>query len=444
MLQVRFAEVNRSVVSQLGANIFHNFGSKMPFLTTTQQFAGPQLGNQQSGANNFTISDLLNVFIFRPDIDLAATIKALQQQNVLEILAEPNLMTASGKDASFLAGGEFPFPILQSSSGGGFAGITIQFKEFGVRLNFTPSLTTDGQIHLKVRPEVSSLDFTNALTIQGFFIPALSTRRVESEMDLSDGQSFAIAGLVDNRVTEQLSKIPGIGDIPVLGKLFRSRSLNKTRNELLIVVTPRVVQPVAADKAPHGPEFPAPFLEPAAPARPKPSTPSHQLLLEAMRSGVQDFLPKPVNPDALKEILSRFMQESETKDRSTLEKLIIVMGSKGGVGTTTVAVNLGVQLSTYTHKRVVLLDFARPLGNVHLLLDLHTKFGVRDAVENLDRLDGHFFSGLLTHHKTKLEILGGAMQPEEWQSIAVPPLERVVNVAQSSFDMVLIDIGSQF
>jgi pilus assembly protein CpaE len=172
--------------------------------------------------------------------------------------------------------------------------------------------------------------------------------------------------------------------------------------------------------------------------------PSHQLMLEAMRSGVQDFLPKPVNADALKEILSRFMQESETKDRSTLEKLIIVMGSKGGVGTTTVAVNLGVQLSTYTHKRVVLLDFARPLGNVHLLLDLHTKFGVRDAVENLDRLDSHFFSGLLTRHKTKLEILGGAMQPEEWQSIAVPPLERVVNVAQSSFDMVLVDIGSQF
>lgn len=174
------------------------------------------------------------------------------------------------------------------------------------------------------------------------------------------------------------------------------------------------------------------------------SAPSHQLMLEAMRSGVQDFLPKPVNPDALKEILLRFLQESETKDRSTLEKLIVVMGSKGGVGTTTVAVNLGVQLSTYTHKRVVLLDFARPLGNVHLLLDLHSKFGVRDAVENLDRLDGHFFSGLLTRHKTKLEILSGAMQPEEWQSIAVPPLERIVNVAQSSFDIVLVDIGSQF
>ena len=161
---------------------------------------------------------MLNIFIFRPDINLAATIKALQENNVLEILAEPNLMTASGKDASFLAGGEFPYPVLQGTSGGGFAGITIQFKEFGVRLNFTPTLTPDGLIHLKVKPEVSSLDFTNALTIQGFFIPALSTRRVESEMDLRDGQSFAIAGLLDNRVTEQLEKIPGIGDIPDSGE----------------------------------------------------------------------------------------------------------------------------------------------------------------------------------------------------------------------------------
>jgi pilus assembly protein CpaC len=279
MLQVRFAEVNRSVVSQLGANIFYNFGTKMPFLTTTQQFAPPQLSQQTStsgttgSTNRFTISDLLNVFIFRPDIDLAATIKALQQQNVLEILAEPNLMTASGKDASFLAGGEFPFPILQSTTGGGFAGITIQFKEFGVRLNFTPTLTPDGQIHLKVKPEVSSLDFTNALTIQGFFIPALSTRRVESEMDLADGQSFAIAGLMDNRVTEQFSKIPGIGDIPVLGKLFQSRNRSKSNDELLVVVTPRIVKPLSSDQVPHGPVFPKSFLEPVAPEQAKPATP---------------------------------------------------------------------------------------------------------------------------------------------------------------------------
>lgn len=174
------------------------------------------------------------------------------------------------------------------------------------------------------------------------------------------------------------------------------------------------------------------------------SATSHQLLLEAMRSGVQDFLPKPASVEALKEILSRFIQDADTKDRSTTERLIVVMGSKGGVGTTTVAVNLGAQLATHTNKRVALLDFAHPLGNVHLLLDLHVKFGVRDAVENLDRLDAHFLSGLLTRHKTKLEILGGVMQPEEWQRIAIQPLERIVNVAQADFDFVLVDIGSQF
>jgi pilus assembly protein CpaE len=172
--------------------------------------------------------------------------------------------------------------------------------------------------------------------------------------------------------------------------------------------------------------------------------PNHQLLLEAMRCGVQDFLPKPVEADSLKEILTRFLQDLDIKDTAAMDRLIVVMGAKGGVGATTVAVNLGVQLSTFARKRVVLLDFARPLGNAHLLLDLHPKFGVRDAIDSLDRLDSHFFAGLLTRHKTKLEILGGATQPEEWQSIGVPPLERVVNVAQNSFDVVLLDMGSQF
>jgi pilus assembly protein CpaE len=174
------------------------------------------------------------------------------------------------------------------------------------------------------------------------------------------------------------------------------------------------------------------------------SPPSHQLLLGAMRGGVQDFLPKPVSTDVLKNMLSRFIQELETEERPSLDKLIVVMGSKGGVGATTVAVNLGVQLSVFARKRVALLDFARPLGNVHLLLDLHAKFGLRDAVDNLDRLDSHFFARLLTQHRTKLEILAGTTQPEEWQTIAVPPLERVVNVAQGNFDMVLLDMGSQF
>ena len=293
LLQVRFAEVNRSLIKQFGINLLSLPGAKNIGTISTQQFAPPQLTTQNTisttpnssisttGATTTTtsttgigVSDLLNIFIFRPDINLAATIKALQEQNVLEILAEPNLMTASGKDASFLAGGEFPYPILQSTgSGNGFAGITIQFKEFGVRLNFTPTLTPDGLIHLKVKPEVSSLDFTQALTLQGFVIPALATNRVESEMDLTDGQSFAIAGLLDNRVTEQLQKIPGIGDIPILGKLFSSRTVNKSKNELLIVVTPKIVHPVPADKPAPNLTFPTPMIGSTEAGKPKPANP---------------------------------------------------------------------------------------------------------------------------------------------------------------------------
>jgi len=168
------------------------------------------------------------------------------------------------------------------------------------------------------------------------------------------------------------------------------------------------------------------------------------LLLEAMRSGVQDFLAKPVQADPLKKMLRQIVEDSRTKESPSQDKLIVVMGAKGGVGATTVAVNLGVQLVTFARKNTVLLDFARPLGNAHLLLDLHPKFSIRDAVESLDRLDKHFLEGLLTKHKSKLEILGGVTQPEEWQSIDVSALHRAVNVAQNSFDFVLLDMGSQF
>ena len=163
-----------------------------------------------------------------------------------------------------------------------------------------------------------------------------------------------------------------------------------------------------------------------------------------MRSGVQDFVSKPVAPEALREIFSRFSQEGLAAEQRSAQKLIVLMGSKGGVGTTTVAVNLGVQLSTFAHKRVVLLDLARPLGNAHLLLDMSPRFGIRDAIENIDRLDSHFFEGLVTAHKTKLHLLGGAMHPEVWQSIPATLLDRIANVAQTSFDMVLADVGSQF
>jgi pilus assembly protein CpaC len=271
LLQVRFAEVDRTALNQFGINILSLPGAKNVGSISTGQYGPPTLSNNNNpGATQFSLSDLLNIFIFRPDINLAATIQALQTDNVLQILAEPTLLTSSGKEASFLAGGEFPYPVPQSS-GAGFTTITIQFKEFGVRLNFTPTFTPEGQIHLKVKPEVSSLDFTNALQIQGFVVPALSTRRMESEMDLADGQSFAIAGLMDNRVTEQLEKIPWIGDVPVLGKLFQSKSFQRSKDELLVVVTPIIVKPSNPGQAPHGPTFPVPFLD--APRGDQPKVP---------------------------------------------------------------------------------------------------------------------------------------------------------------------------
>lgn len=174
--------------------------------------------------------------------------------------------------------------------------------------------------------------------------------------------------------------------------------------------------------------------------------PNPQLLLDAMRSGVQDFIAKPVEEATLRELLQRLEKDLHSTETELVanNKLIVIMGAKGGVGATTVAVNLGVQLATFANKRTALLDFARPLGNAHLLLDVHHRFGIRDSVENLNRLDSHFFAGLLTTHKTKLELLGGVTQPEEWQGIDVAKLDRVVNVAQNSFDIVLADMGSQF
>jgi len=202
------------------------------------------------------ISDFLNVFITRTDLNIGAVIKALQAKNLLQILAEPNLIAVNGKEASFLAGGEFPFPIVQPSQG--FNAVTIQFKEFGVKLRFTPVIMPSGNIHLKVVPEVSTLDFTNALQISGFLIPALSTRRADTEFELQDGQSFVIAGLMDNRVTNLVNKIPGLGDIPILGTFFKSKSTQRSNAELMVLCTVKKVGPAVKPTAlPNNPE---PFL----------------------------------------------------------------------------------------------------------------------------------------------------------------------------------------
>jgi len=286
LLQVKFAEVDRSTLTQFGVNLFSPGNSATGPGSTigaagTGEYSPPVLSSLTSGstssggsssaqlASNFSFSNLLNFFLFRPDLNLGATIEALENKNVLQILAEPTLLAATGKEASFLEGGEFPYPVVQSSVGGN--AITIQFREYGVRLTFTPTIMENGQIHLKVKPEVSSLDYSNSVTISGFTIPALSTRRVESEMDLSDGQSFAIAGLVDDNVTRLMSKVPGLGDLPVLGKLFQSWQFSKSKTELLVLVTPHIVKPLSPNEIPAGPQFPNPFMEPAK-AGPNPST----------------------------------------------------------------------------------------------------------------------------------------------------------------------------
>jgi pilus assembly protein CpaC len=281
LLEVKFADVSRSTLSQLGANLLSTSPAKTVFAATTGQFSPPavQSGTIITGTSAttstaavsaagipITLGQLLNIFIFRPDLNLGVVIQALEEKNLIQILAEPNVLAETGKEASFLAGGQFPYPVVQGSTGG-VPVVTIQFREYGVKLSFTPVITPEGLIHLKVAPEVSSLDYTNALNIQGFTIPSLATRSVQSEMILKDGQSFVIAGLVNDQVSEQLSKIPGLGDLPILGQFFRSRSVTKSKDELLVMVTPHIVRLDSQPKQPPMPQFPDTFLKPLPDAK---------------------------------------------------------------------------------------------------------------------------------------------------------------------------------
>lgn len=274
LLEVKFAEVDRSAVTQLGANFFVPQAGNTVGTLTTGQFGGFQVATTNSttsttasgttststsnSAPTINVSNALNLFLFRTDLNVGAVVQALQTKNLLQILAEPNLVAVNGKQASFLAGGEFPYPVVQP--GQGFTAVTISFREFGVRLQFTPTVMPNGNIYLHVQPEVSALDFANALTISGFTIPALSTRKADTEFELQDGQSFMIAGLLDNRVTDVMNKMPGIGDIPILGNLFRSKNLQKSNSELMVLCTVHRISPTT--QLPETPKNPQPFLDP--------------------------------------------------------------------------------------------------------------------------------------------------------------------------------------
>ena len=237
MLKVRFAEVSRSALQELGASFVAN-GFKNDWFgrTTTGQFPAPEWDEE----GRLVFSDFLNLFVLNTKEGLGGVVRALQNKGLFQSLAEPNLISTNGKEASFLAGGEFPYPVVQSGAGNN--AVTIMFKEFGIRLNFTPTVLGGDLINLKVRPEVSALDFANAVTVDGFRIPALSTRRTETEVELRDGQTFAIAGLMNNTLTNSMSKIPGIGDIPILGLLFRSKAHQKNQTELVVMITPQIIR----------------------------------------------------------------------------------------------------------------------------------------------------------------------------------------------------------
>jgi pilus assembly protein CpaC len=283
MLRVRFAEVSRNALQELGGSLFSDGNNDMFGRVTTQQFPAPFFDQKAAMlGKTLVFSDYLNLFLFDAKNQIGAVVKALQGRGVFQSLAEPNLIALNGKEASFLAGGEFPYPIPQ----GNFGAFTIQFKEYGVRLNFTPTVLGGDLINLKIRPEVSSLDFNNAVVIEGFRIPALSTRRADTEIELRDGQTFAIAGLMNNTALSSMRKVPGLGDIPIIGTLFKSRAYQKDQSELVVMVTPIIVKRNAPGVSEGLPSLVEPFLGPPSKTLPQPDA----------YVGSPAYAPKPKAP----------------------------------------------------------------------------------------------------------------------------------------------------
>jgi pilus assembly protein CpaC len=258
MLQVRFAEVNREAITEAGLSIFTGPDGYKDWIARVTPNSAAPVFDRVPGGTSLTFSDFLNIFAFNTKYDIGVLIKALQTKGLLQSLAEPNLIAYNGQEASFLAGGEVPVPIVQ---GGAIGAVTVQYKEFGIRLNFRPVVAGD-VIRLRVRPEVSALDFANGVTLSGFRIPALTTRRAETEIELRDGQSFAIAGLMDNTMQDSRNQIPGLAALPIIGYLFKNMSNRRDRTELMMLVTPHLVRPLDPDEVPPLPTDPSKFLKP--------------------------------------------------------------------------------------------------------------------------------------------------------------------------------------
>jgi pilus assembly protein CpaC len=325
LLKVRFADVDRSKSTDLGIN-FVGAPKGFPFSTSTGAYGGG--GITALTPPTLSLSDSLNLLFFDPQINVGATLKDLEAKAILQILAEPNLLALNGHEASFVSGGEFPYPTLQGG-GAGVGQVTIQFRQFGVQIHFLPTITPRGTIRLHVTPEVSSLDYANALSVSGFTIPALSTRRVDTDIELKDGQSFAIAGLLDQRTTDSLSRIPGLASIPLLGKLFTSRSMSKSNSELLVIVTLELVAPISNPKDIPDMERPVPFITGDGILSEPPRTPG---------TGKTGPAPvKPVYPEISVQELEKFERDEKNQNSAvspaTANPYASQAGDQSGAGT---------------------------------------------------------------------------------------------------------------
>jgi pilus assembly protein CpaC len=330
LLKVRFASVDRVLARQLGVNLYDlGLGNALGGVSAGQ-FSPPSIGgttgSSSSGAGitgsagTASFSQEGSIFAFLPGLNVGADIHALITKNVLQLLAQPNLMATNGKEASFLAGGEFPYPVVSGTSGG-TAAVSIQYKEYGIRLNFVPTITPRGTIRLQVAPEVSALDYTNEVEISGFEVPGLTTRRVNTEVELNDGQTFIIGGLLDKSLTNTFSKIPFLGDIPIIGKLFQSSSKTKNDTELIVLVTPEIVSPLAAGAPLPELKYPDPFLPPNS------NIPMHQP--DEKTAG--NTMPPPAPAIPVETLI----------DSMKPEKPLVIESGQGGFGQSGGAINSG-------------------------------------------------------------------------------------------------------
>jgi pilus assembly protein CpaC len=329
LLKVRFASVDRSLEKQMGINFFNLGAANAVGGVSTGEYSPPSIGvpgtsSAESIGTTTAVGDFsneLNILAFVPGLDLGATIQALESKGLVETLAEPNVMATDGHEASFLAGGEFPYPVVQGTSAGGSTAVTIEFKEYGIRINFIPTITPRGSIRLQVAPEVSTLDYTNEVEISGFEVPGITTRRVNTEVELRDGQSFVIGGLLDKSETETFEKIPFLGDIPILGKFFQSMTRTKDDTELIVIVTPEIVAPIPAGETLPQLKYPVAFLPPNS------NIPMHN-----PDAKTPENTPPPAPTSIPVETLVDSMKP---------EKPLIIEGATGGFGTAGQAINQG-------------------------------------------------------------------------------------------------------